>query len=425
MSLPVITHPELNEDLLKAKGVSLVAFFDNVRKKKDNTATVKLRIIYQRFPKYYTTKMSMDEKTYELICSGSKANNIKTKRIHIYEQLKKAYEIIVEMPEFSFEVFERKFSNKRTSNNIFPYFDNYIKQLEEEGRVGTKVSYFYAKKALADYCKKDLLPFDKLTVDFLSKFERSIVEAGGSPTSVGYHVRCFKKLYNDAMRDGNAKAENYPFGNKQKGLYSPPAPRNIKKALSTSDLKAIFGYQPVSGSSEHFHTDIWKFSYLCNGINMKDICLLKYKNIKGDSIEFNRAKLATTKRDGKPIQIAIIEETRQIIKQWGNTPELPDTYIFPILTDGLTPTQQQAKIKQLTKQVNKYMKKLREKLAISSPISTYTARHSYATVLKRSGVNTTYISETLGHSSLKTTESYLDSFEDETRKANTKKLLDF
>ncbi|MGQ7868954.1 tyrosine-type recombinase/integrase [Sunxiuqinia sp. sy24] len=425
MSLPTITHPELNEDLLKAKGVSLVAFFDHVRKRKDTTSTVKLRLTFKRFPKYYTTKMSMDEKTYLLICSGSKGNNIKTKRIHIHEQLKKAYEIIIKMPEFSFEGFEKKFRNKQTSNNIFPYFDNYIKQLEEEGRVGTRLSYFYARKALSYFCKKEELSFDKITVDFLKKFEQSIVGNDGSPTTVGYHVRCFKKLYNDAIRDGNVKRENYPFGNKQNGLYSPPAPRNIKKALSSTDLKAIFSYQPTPGSSEHFYTDIWKFSYLSNGINMKDICLLKYKNIKDDNIQFNRAKLATTKRDGKPILISLIDENRQIIQRWGNKPELPESYIFPILTHGLTATQQQKKIKQLTKQVNKYMKKLAAKLEINSKISTYTARHSYATVLKRSGVNTAYISETLGHSNLKTTESYLDSFEDETRQVNTRKLLDF
>ena len=48
-------------------------------------------------------------------------------------------------------------------------------------------------------------------------------------------------------------------------------------------------------------------------------------------------------------------------------------------------------------------------------ISTYTARHSFATVLKRSGANIAYISESLGHQNLKTTENYLASFEKEER----------
>lgn len=425
MALPTISHPELDEDLLKTKGVSLVAFFDRVRKRKDGTATVKLRIVHERFPKYYSTKISMDEKSYLKLCENGKSADIKTKRIKIHESLKKAFYIINELPEFSFEAFDKKFKLKRTENNIFPYFDNYIKQLEYEGRVGNANSYFYARKKLQEFYKKDKLPFETITVQFLKKFEQWMLSKESSPTSIGYYTRCFKKLYNDAIREGNANQSNYPFGDTKKGLYSPPAPKNIKKALSFSDLKKIFEYEPKQGSSEHYFTDIWKFSYLCNGINMKDICLLKYSNIVGDNIYFNRAKLATTKRDGKPIQISIIDQTKEIIEHWGNKPTLPETYIFPIFKKGLTPLEQQAKVKQLTKQVNKYIKRIAAKLEIEKNVSTYTARHSFSTVLKRSGVSIEYISESLGHSNLKTTESYLDSFEDETREANTRKLLEF
>ena len=58
-------------------------------------------------------------------------------------------------------------------------------------------------------------------------------------------------------------------------------------------------------------------------------------------------------------------------------------------------------------------------------ITTYTARHSYATVLKRSGANIAFISESLGHSDLKTTENYLASFETEEREKNAKLLVAF
>jgi integrase len=75
--------------------------------------------------------------------------------------------------------------------------------------------------------------------------------------------------------------------------------------------------------------------------------------------------------------------------------------------------------------VNKYIKRIAKNVGIKENISTYSARHSFATVLKRSGINLSFISEALGHSNMKTTESYLDSFEDDTRKANAMKLLDF
>ena len=70
------------------------------------------------------------------------------------------------------------------------------------------------------------------------------------------------------------------------------------------------------------------------------------------------------------------------------------------------------------------MKQIGETVGIKG-ISTYTARHSYATVLKRSGANIAYISESLGHADLKTTENYLASFEREEREKNAKLLTNF
>ena len=56
------------------------------------------------------------------------------------------------------------------------------------------------------------------------------------------------------------------------------------------------------------------------------------------------------------------------------------------------------------------------------PMTSWLPRHSFATVLKRSGVNVTFISDALGHTNIKTTENYLDSFEDEQKKEIAKKL---
>ena len=61
--------------------------------------------------------------------------------------------------------------------------------------------------------------------------------------------------------------------------------------------------------------------------------------------------------------------------------------------------------------VNIRLKKIGEELNLPIDITTYVARHSFATVLKRSGVSTSLICETLGHSSEKVTQIYLDSFE--------------
>jgi site-specific recombinase XerD len=68
---------------------------------------------------------------------------------------------------------------------------------------------------------------------------------------------------------------------------------------------------------------------------------------------------------------------------------------------------------QLTKTINKYMKRISSELNLDKEVTTYFARHSFATVLKRSGAKIEMISELLGHSSVDITENYLDSFERE------------
>jgi len=277
---------------------------------------------------------------------------------------------------------------------------------------------------LMAFTKCSTIPFETIDVAFLKRFEKWMIAGKCSPTTVGFYCRCIKKLYNDAIREEDVNREKYPFGDIKKGLYTPPEPRNIKKALPLSALKKIIEYQPVEGSPEHYYRDIWVFSYLGNGINMKDICLLKYKDFHGDSIHFERAKTINTSRRSKPISISLIDQSNAIISRWSNPKVDQDTYIFPILNGIDSIEKQRDKVKLFTKMVNKYIKRIAKKVGIEDKISTYSARHSFATVLKRSGTNLAYISEALGHNNLKTTESYLDSFEDETRKTNTLKLLE-
>jgi site-specific recombinase XerD len=100
-------------------------------------------------------------------------------------------------------------------------------------------------------------------------------------------------------------------------------------------------------------------------------------------------------------------------KKVGQPSLIEDAYIFPHIKLGMAAETQQAIIKQLTKTVNKYMKKIAQELKIDKDCTTYFARHSFATVLKRSGAKIELISELLGHSSVLTTSSYLDSFEKE------------
>lgn len=426
MSLPIIIHPEHNEDILKNKGVSLNAFFDQVRKRKNGSATIRLRIIHSRFPKYYSTKISMSEEQYLKLFQTPTPKDLKEKRLIIYSHLNKAYEIIVDLPEFSFEAFEEKFNkSKQATTDVFGFFDSYSDMLTEGGRISSAITYTCAKKSFKEYTKSEYLPIDKVTPEFLKEYERYMLASGKSISTIGIYCRNLRKLMNDAVRNGILSHEAYPFGKREDGKYPIPKSKKVKKALSSVDIGKLLAYNPIENSTEQYCYDLWMFSYLGNGMNLKDICLLKFKNIQGNTIKFLRIKTLTSSSESREIVVTLIERNREIIDRWGKKPHTPDDYIFPEYFAGINPTEQRVIVQALTKQVNKYFKIIAGKLSIEAVITSYWARHTFSTVLKRSGVNVSYISESLGHTNVATTEVYLDGFEDDAREVITRKLLEY
>ena len=153
---------------------------------------------------------------------------------------------------------------------------------------------------------------------------------------------------------------------------------------------------------------------------------MKYSNINEDTIVIVRAKTAReTKAKIQPVTIVITQPIGRIIDRWGNKPGTKDKYIFPILENRITPQQEYQKIYQTTKLINKYIGKITKTVGISQKVTTYVARHTFATILKRSGASMEFISESLGHTSLKSTVNYLASFEMDVKRKWAEKIAKF
>jgi len=106
---------------------------------------------------------------------------------------------------------------------------------------------------------------------------------------------------NVAIGQGMMSLKDYPFGKRK---YIIPKGRNIKRALTLEEIAKIYNYITVPYSIKDMCRDYWIFIYLCNGLNVKDLCLLKYKNIVGDFILFIRAKTNGSRRSNpEPIRI--------------------------------------------------------------------------------------------------------------------------
>lgn len=161
--------------------------------------------------------------------------------------------------------------------------------------------------------------------------------------------------------------------------------------------------------------DVFVFSYLNAGINFIDIAKLKRSNIVESQLIYNREK---TK---KLINVPLQQKAMEIIAKYEND---KSPYLFPILTPfHKTEIQIANRLHKVLAKINKHLKEIGKKLKLPIPLTTYVARHSYATVLKRAGVSTSIISESLGHGSEKITQVYLDSFDNSQINDAMKNLL--
>lgn len=402
--------------------VTTAIILDPRRAKKDGTYPAKLRITFQRRQKYFGIGYSFTESDFNKIMGDRPRGDFKKLQLRLMAIERKASMIIEGLSPFTFQAFEKHFiSRKGDMNNVFTALQAYIDQLNEEGRASTAFSYSNCLSSMKKFVTRKKLVFEDITPEFLRAYEKWMLDQGKSITTVGIYLRSLRTIFNQAINDGAIEKEHYPFGKRK---YQIPSSKNTKKALSLAEIQKIISYKAERGSTEERSRDLWVFSYLCNGMNLKDIALLKYENIDGDKLTFVRAKTKrSTRQNLKTIRVHLHPIAKEIIARWGNNSQNLDDYIFPILEKGISPKRELALIRQATKTVNKYMERIGFAVEIDRKVTTYYARHSFSTALKRSGAPIEFISESLGHSNLKTTESYLDSFEDDVRKKYMKELL--
>ncbi len=391
---------------------------DKSHPKKDGLCAVSIMITFERKKKYYATPISLTPSDFEKTQGKKPGIRYKPIALKLQDYEKKAADVIKDLPIFTWALFEKYYlKNRGAKDSLSIAFAEYAKQLREDDRIGTAVSYECASKSLSKFHPD--ARFADVTISFLKGYEKWMLTSGNSIATVGIYLRSLRTLINNGINEGTLSRDTYPFG---KNKYEIPTASNAKKALNENDVAKIYEYKPEPGNCADMAKNYWLFLYLANGMNVKDMCLLKYENIKGDVLEFQRAKTIRTKRKVKAIQVPLTIYLKDIIQNWGNSNKDSNTYIFPVLGASISAVRERQLIQQLTHVINDHMKIIAKELKIDSPCTTYGARHSYATILQRAGTPISEISEALGHTSIGTTAAYLNGFSLEQKKLSQKHL---
>lgn len=428
-------------------------------KQKSGNYPLKLQVIFNRKPKLYQTIFDLSEADYHKMSSPRINSELQKIKDAIKQLLREVEEFVGNLNAFTFFQFERDFvnhnellkprlnikepenGNRKEEFDFSPYFKRFpllqeknlapgtiatvflssIQDLIKEERIGTALAYRDAYSSLSQFGGNP--HFSEVTVSFLNRYEQWMLKKGSNRTTVGIKLRNLRAVFNEAISMGMIKKEKcYPFGKRK---YQIPTGKNVKKALDQEIIRKLYFYEPES-SSLRKAKDFWFFFYFGNGMNPKDLVYLKWKNMHGEYFVFTRAKTErTTRTDPRPITVYISDDMRRIIELYGTHDRQPDNYIFPIMNKELDLLKQYGKVPVFTRFINEGMKTICEDLGLDKKVTTIVSRHSFSTQLKRSGVSIEYIQEALGHSDKRTTENYLDSFENEIKKEFALKLMEF
>ena len=384
---------------------------------KNNESPLMIRVCKDRKMKYQSLGISILPKYWDFKANKptSKCPNKEYIERLIAEKVKVYTDKVIEFKsqekEFTATSLMEKVNKPVKRKTVQEVFNQYIQELESANRLRYADMYKCTMHSLIKFNKHLDIPFSDMDTIWLKRYEVWLQSQGLAINTLGTRFRHLRVIYNFAIEEKIVKSEYYPFNSfKVSKLSQTTAKRSIQK----DEILSVLNYQGQT-PLECLAIDLFTFSYLAAGINFGDIARLTKDNILENRLIYIR------KKTQKQIKVSLQEQAIKLIRKYS----IPDNpYLFPILSNFHKTEQQKVnRIHKIIAKVNKSLKEIGERLNIPINLTTYVARHSFATVLKRSGVNTSLICEALGHSSERVTQIYLDSFGNEQMEDAMKNLL--
>lgn len=391
---------------------------------KNNELPLKLRLTKDRKRHYLNLEISVKSEHWDFDKNKPKRScpdkdyiqNVISERKNQYQKQVIEFQSIGK--EYSLNQLVNAVEKPTRNITVELFINNVINTLVSENKIGNANQYRALLYSLQKFTRLSQLIFIDIDTAFLNKYEAHLKSLGNKGNTISIKMRTLKAVYNKAIKDNVVKQEYYPFSDYS---VSKLKEDTVKRSISKDEMLKIIDFDIKTickrpQSLMQFSKDLFLFSYFGCGINMIDVAFLKTENIIDNRIIYKRHKT------GKQISFALQHYLIDILCKYEG---LNNDYLFPILDNSihLTAEQQIRRIKKVTYVVNKNLKKIGIAIGLSIPLTTYVSRHSFATVLKRSGVSIAIISEALGHSDLKTTQIYLDSFENSQIDEAMKNLL--
>ena len=235
-------------------------------------------------------------------------------------------------------------------------------------------------------------------------FGSSLRAEGLAVNTVNSYLSSFRALCHTALREGLPGPASDPFA----GLHLKRE-ETAKRALKIAEVNKVMQADYPAEPSLREALDLFIFSYLACGIPFVDLAYLTKKNIVGGEIVYYRHKT------GALIRVGITPAMRLLLRKYG---QKGSPYLFPVLSAGKDGYEA---YKAALRKYNSLLVIIGERLHLSVKLTSYVARHSWATEALRQNIPVAVISQAMGHTSEKTTRIYLAQLDQSVlNKANAK-----
>jgi len=393
---------------------------------------IRLRVCKERQRRYFTLKIFADNEYWDEQneCFVILKNVRDKKQKEENEQRKQynyalncykvqAQEIIDcfkrERIDWTLNQFADAFLNKEKQGKIKDYMGNHINTLRETGHIGNANCYASTLRMLEHYDSKfDKRIFSEIDIKFANGFDVFLQKRGCKGNTRKYYFKALRSILNKAIQEKEATEKTYPFA--KGGFQIAKLEEETEKRYLPVEYLNKIKNTPSGNPQREYARKLFLLSYYCYGISFIDMAYLTKSNIVklngGEYIVYKRHKIQH-QRSVKSIKIKITKEIQTFLDNLRDGSPTMDNFIVPIVSiSGYTGEKLYNHIRFRYKKYNTYLAELAKELGITDiKLTTYVSRHTMAMMLQHNDVSREQISQMLGHSDMKTTNTYLDSFD--------------
>ena len=274
--------------------------------------------------------------------------------------------------------------------DLFCYAEREMKQLADIRKASTVRNYMTALNALAQYLGRRSLPLDDIDRQLMQDFEQWLQHHGKCRNTSSAYLRSLKALFNRAV-DAGLTAERNPF----RRVFTGNA-HTVKRGLSRSEFKRLLACD-MSNDRQRVAIDIFLFSVTVCGMPFVDVAHLRWSQIKDGRLFCRRRKT------GECLSVQLEPEAKEILRRYEGRGT--DGYVFPVLTQG---DDDKAYHNALSR-YNRRLRRWGQKAGLQRHLTSYVARHTWASQANENNIPIAVISQGLTHTNLRTTTNYIAS----------------